>query len=154
VITATPAEVTLWRSSSGRRFERWLVEPAGGATRVGLAVSPTYAVDHAVFVGLGRRVLTPMRHAEEVRHGERRPIWRSTELGPGVVNVTSIAVLADGMFAATNAGVHVSRDRGQTFVPWSTGLTNPRVVAVALSATDRHIYALSLGGALSRRLYR
>jgi hypothetical protein len=144
--TATPTEVTLWRSKNG--WERWLVEPSAGAARVALAVTPTHAVDQGVFVGLGRRVLMPMRHAQEVRHKERRPMWRSADLGPDVVNITALAV-SDVLLAATNAGVFISRDGGERFVEWSDGLANPRMVAIAASpnfAEDRAVYALSLGG--------
>jgi hypothetical protein len=90
----------------------------------------------------------PMRHAQEVRHKERRPMWRSADLGPDVVNITALAV-SDVLLAATNAGVFISRDGGERFVEWSDGLANPRMVAIAASpnfAEDRAVYALSLGG--------
>jgi hypothetical protein len=157
--TATSADVTLWRSEDGQRWARWLVEPARGAARVALAVAPTHTVDDAVFLGLGHRVLRPLRHAQEVRHKERRPIWRSADLGPDVVNITSLAVSpgARSVFAATNAGVFVSRDGGESFVDWNDGLLNPRLVAIAASpnyAEDRLVYALSLGGTIWRRTDR
>jgi hypothetical protein len=157
--TATSADVTLWRSEDGQRWARWLVEPARGAARVTLAVAPTHTVDDAVFLGLGHRVLRPLRHAQEVRHTERRPIWRSADLGSDVVNITSLAVSpgARSVFAATNAGVFVSRDGGESFVDWNEGLLNPRLVAIAASpnyAEDRLVYALSLGGTIWRRTDR
>ena len=50
--------------------------------------------------------------------------------------------------------VFVSRDGGVTYQPWSQGLTQLRITALAVSPAyreDRLVYALSLGGALWRR---
>ena len=121
-----------------------------------LAVSPNYANDELVFAGLGPRVSKPLRHAREVRAGQRRPVWRSADLGAGAVAVTAVAIspsFADDntLFAATNAGVFVSRDGGDTYQPWSEGLVPPAVVALAISPTyrnDRLIYGLGLGGTI------
>jgi hypothetical protein len=73
-----------------------------------------------------------------------------------VVSVTSLALSPDGgaLFAASNAGVFVSCDGGETFDEWNDGLTNPRVVAVAVSPNyteDRLVFGLGLGGTLWRR---
>jgi hypothetical protein len=163
------AEVALWRSvDGGSRWDRWLVERDVGGPGVGagnaqrylaLALSPSYPSDELVFAGLGARVLTPVRHARQVRTGERRPIWRAVDLGGGAVAVTAVApspsYAADRtVFAATNAGVFVSRDGGETFQPWSDGLVPPRVVALAVSPAyydDRLVYGLGLGGIIWRR---
>ena len=155
--TTTPTEVTLWRWEDLRGWSRVLVEPSNGVLRVALAVSNGVEFDQGIFVGLGRRVLRPVRHAQEVRQRERRPMWRAASLGPNVVSVTSLAVSPGGrdVLAATNAGVFVSQDGGATFTDWSEGLTNPRLVAIAVSPTyedDRLIYALGLGGTLWRRM--
>ena len=86
VATTSPsAEVVLWRSvDGGARWDRWLVErevPAAGGQRfMALGVSPNYASDELVFAGLGPRVSKPLRHAREVRAGQRRrsgaaPTW-------------------------------------------------------------------------------
>lgn len=161
---SSAAEVVLWRSvDGGGRWDRWLVErdaPAAGGQRfMALAVSPNYANDELVFAALGPRVLTPVRHAREVRAGQRRPVWRGADLGAGAVAVTALALspsFADDhtLFAATNAGVFVSRDAGDTYAPWSEGLVPPSIVALALAptfATDRLVHALGLGGTLWRR---
>jgi len=129
------------------------------AAALALAVSPNYASDELVFIGLGARVLKPLQHAREVRLGKRRPVWRSTALTEGALAVTALGTSPRfgedrTLFAATNAGVFVSRDGGDTYRPWNEGLTPPRTVALAVSpayATDRLIYALGLGGTVWRR---
>jgi hypothetical protein len=153
----TSAELTLWCWESRRGWSRLLVEPSTGAVRVALSASSSQPVEHGVLVGLGRRVLRPMRHAQEVRRGERRPIWLSAQPGPDVAHVTSLAVspVDRTVFAATNAGVFVSRDAGETFATWSDGLTNPRIVSLAISPSfgqDQLVYALGLGGTVWRRV--
>ena len=83
-------------------------------------------------------------------------MWRSAELGRNVTSITALAAspVDPAVLAATNAGVFLSRDAGQTFTDWSDGLTNPRVVAIAVSPNfgeDRLVYALGLGGTIWRR---
>ncbi len=160
VATTSRSEVGLWRSTSGgQRWHPWLVEP-GRSDMLTLAVSPDYAFDEIVFVGLGARVLKPLQHMREVRSGKRRPVWRGTDLGEGATAITTLAISPGyaedrTLFAATNAGVFVSRDGGDSYHPWSDGLTQPRTVALAISPTypaDRLVYALGLGGTLWRRL--
>ncbi len=158
---AAPAGgLVLWRSTNGgERWQRWLVE-VGRYDLVSVAVSPSYAIDELVFVGLGGRVLKPLPHAREVRAHERRPIWRGADVGDGTAAVTALAVspgfAADHtVFAATSAGVFVSRDAGDTFNAWSEGLEHPpRTLALAVSPSyvaDGLVYALGLGGTLWRR---
>jgi hypothetical protein len=84
-------------------------------------------------------------------------MWRSAEPGPDVGSVTALALspVDRTVFAATNAGVFVSRDAGETFAEWSDGLTNPRIVAIAVSPNyveDRMVYAIGLGGTIWRRV--
>ena len=159
VATTSANEVVVWRSTSGgQRWHEWLVEP-GPSDTLALALSPTYDADELVCVGLGGRVLKLLPHAREVRSGKRRPVWRSTTLGEGALAVTALAispVLAEDktLFAATNAGVFVSRDRGDTYALWSEGLNPVRTVALATSpsfAADRLVFALGLGGTVWRR---
>jgi photosystem II stability/assembly factor-like uncharacterized protein len=150
-------ELTLWRWENLRGWSRLFVESSSGATRVALAVSPAQPVEQGVLVGFGRRVLRPLRQAQEVRGRERRPIWRSTEPGRDVANITSLAIspVDRTVFAASNAGVFLSRDGGGTFDEWSEGLSSPRVVALAVSPNyvrDRLVYALGLGGTIWRRI--
>jgi photosystem II stability/assembly factor-like uncharacterized protein len=151
-------ERVLWRSTDhGARWERWLVEPGSGVLPV--AVPASHATDEMVFVGLDRRVLSPMRHAREVRAGERRPIWRGVEPGGGTALVTALGVSPAyatdrTVFAATSAGVFVSRSGGDTFEPWSDGLQPLSVVALAVSpnyAVDRLVYAITIGGGIWQR---
>jgi len=151
-------ELVLWRSrDGGERWERWLVER--GADRLPLAVPPDSALDGMLFVGLGRRVVKQLPRAQEVRGGQRRPIWRSVELGDEATRVTALAVspaFRDDrtLFAATSDGVYVSRDGGESFSRWNEGLDATSLVAVAVSPDyrrDRLVYALALGGAVWRR---
>jgi len=122
-------------------------------------LSPNYAADELVFVGLGGRVLKPLPHAREVRSGKRRPVWRGTAVGEGALAVTALGTSPSfaedhTLFAATNAGVFVSRDAGDTFESWSESLTPPRTVTLGTSpafSTDGLVYALGLGGTLWRR---
>jgi len=159
VATTTLDEVVVWRSTSGgQRWHEWLVEP-GRSDTLALALSPNYDEDELVFVGLGGRVLKPLAHAREVRSGKRRPVWRGTAVGEGALAVTALGTsptFAEDrtLFAATNAGVFVSRDGGQTYQPWSEGLNPVRTVALGTSpsyADDRLVYALGLGGTVWRR---
>jgi photosystem II stability/assembly factor-like uncharacterized protein len=160
VATSGSAEVVLWRSiDGGERWQRWLVERVGGLSRMPLALASTYAVDESIFVGLGGRVFKPLRNAQEVRSGERRPVWRGVEIGKAALGITALAVSpAFGedhtIFAATNAGIFVSRNAGDSFQPWNEGLEEPRMVCVAVSPTyrqDRLVYGLGLGGSVWRR---
>jgi photosystem II stability/assembly factor-like uncharacterized protein len=159
VATTSASESVLWRSTNGgQRWHRWLDEP-GRSDTLPLALSPNYAFDELIFVGLGARVLRPLQHAREVRSGKRRPVWRGADLGGGALAVTALAISPSyaeerTLFAATNAGVFVSRDGGDTFQSWSGGLTAPRTIALAISpsyATDRLVYGLGLGGIVWRR---
>jgi photosystem II stability/assembly factor-like uncharacterized protein len=154
VATAAAEEVTLWHWEDLRGWSRLLVERATGILRVALAASAGAQVDRGIFIGLGPRVLHPLRDAQEVRRRERRPIWRATDLGPRVSNVTSLATVPGGriVLAGTNTGVFASHDAGETFHEWSDGTNNPRVVAVTV-APDRTAYALGLGGSLWRRSF-
>jgi hypothetical protein len=121
-----------------------------------VAVSPNYARDELVFASLGAKVLKPLSHAREVHGAQRRPVWRSAELGDGAIAVTAIApspnfAMDNTIFAATNAGVFVSRDRGDSFQPWSENLYPANIVDLAISpgfADDRLIYGLGLGGTI------
>lgn len=155
---AATGELVVWRSTDrGGTWERWLEAP--GSAPLPLVVPPSYPLSGELFVGLGGRILRPRRGAREVRGGSRRPLWRALEL-PGrpsalTALVASPSYLDDrALFAATGAGVYLSRDGGERFRPWSEGLAPPSVVALAPSpayARDRLVYALGLGGTIWRR---
>lgn len=149
-------EATLWRSTDGGAlWTRWLEAETNGT--LPLAV----AADGTVIVGLGARVAQPRPHAWHTRAGARAPVWREATLAAddgGTVTVTALAVspafAADGtVFAATNAGVYRSGDRGRTFAPWSDGLTPPPVLALAAAMEARGvaIFALGVDGTVWRR---
>jgi photosystem II stability/assembly factor-like uncharacterized protein len=147
--------MVLWRSTDGgRRWGRWLEAPGAGMLALATASGGAGPI-----VGAGRQVLAPMPGARERRGGAARPLWLSADLGPDVAAVVALAT-PDGpdagrvVFAATNAGVYVSRDGGRSFAPWSEGLAPPSVVALAPSpsyAEDRLVYAVGLGGTVWRR---
>jgi photosystem II stability/assembly factor-like uncharacterized protein len=154
----TSSDLVLWRSTDGgQRWRRWLV--TRGPNVLPLAISPGFPIDETVFVGVGGRVMKPLRDAQEIRAGERRPIWRGVELTRQSVSVTALAASPNyrddaTVFAATGAGVYVSRDAGASFTRWSEGLASAAVVALAISpdyGRDRLIYALGLGGTIWRR---
>ena len=70
-----------------------------------LALSPAFPADRTLFVGLGGRVMKPVRNVEEIRAGARRPLWQGADLSDEPVSVTALAVspnyLNDGtLFAA------------------------------------------------------
>jgi photosystem II stability/assembly factor-like uncharacterized protein len=157
-----PAEIVLWRSADGgEHWDPWLDqwEVRDAPQVIALAVSPDYASDEMVFVGLGARVLKPARHAREVRAGRSRPVWHAKDLDQGVVAVTAIALSPayaqdQTVFVATNAGVLISRDGGESYRLWSEGLVPPGVLALTVSPnypTDRLVYALGPGGIIWRR---
>jgi photosystem II stability/assembly factor-like uncharacterized protein len=152
------AELVLWRSvDGGQRWARLLVER--GDDPLVLAIPASYPIDQQLFVGLGCRVLRPLRDMQEVRSHERRPVWRGSDLGPGALVVTALAASPRyredrTVVAATSAGAFVSRDAGESFQPWSEGLDSPRLVAIGVSpqyGEDHLVYALGLGGAIWRR---
>jgi photosystem II stability/assembly factor-like uncharacterized protein len=195
VVTTRPGtdwsgETVLWRSvDGGERWVRWLVERAGGDNLVAVVVSPDYANDELVFVGIGGRVVKPLKHARQVSAGERRPVWRGANPGADATNpgayatnpgadaaanpganaaansgadAVAVTALATSpsfaedrtLFVATNVGVFVSRDAGDTYHTWSERLDPPRTVAIAVSpayADDRTVFALGLGGTIWRR---
>ncbi len=151
-------ELCLWRSTdAGRRWERWLVEP--GSDVLLLAVPPTYPRDGQLFAALGRRLLKPLRSAQELRSGQRRPIWLGLDLADAAERVTALALSPDyerdrTVFVATTSSVLVSREAGERFERWSEGLGETPVVALAPSPgyrDDRWVYALGLGGSIWRR---
>ncbi len=77
------SEVGVWRSADqGVSWQRVLSR--SGVSAVAVAVG-----DGQPYVGVGSRVLHPLRQAEEVVRGERRPIWRGDPLpdDPGTVTV-------------------------------------------------------------------
>jgi hypothetical protein len=158
-------DLVLWRSADGgQRWDRWLEHhvdsgPEAAQHLMAIAVSPAYPSDGLVFVGLGRRVLKPVRNAHQMHAGQRRPLWRAANLADGAAAVTALALSPNfgrdrTVFAATNAGVFVSRDAGESYQTWSDGLSPRGVLAVAASPEyreDRLVYALGLGGVLWRR---
>jgi len=159
---AQASEIVVWRSTDGgRRWEPWL-EERGTPPVLVVALPPNLHGD-SVLVGIGGRVLRPRPNAREVRGGVRRPLWQATVLpgqpsggAPAITDLAASPGYAQDrtIFAATSAGVLVSRDGGASFVGWSDGLEPPAIVALVLSPTydeDRGVYALGLGGTLWHR---
>jgi photosystem II stability/assembly factor-like uncharacterized protein len=158
--------VTLWRGTDGgQRWDRWLELPdAPGESPVQVVAPPPNRWDDTVVLGLGGQVYRPRQGSWEVSGGSRRPVWDAVQVGETdaaarLASLTGLAVspayASDRtLFAATSAGVFVSRDGGATFVPWSDGLEALATVALAVSpsyAQDRLVYALGLGGSVWRR---
>jgi hypothetical protein len=172
VVTAGPSEqlgsgsLVVWRTTDrGRRWDRWYEEwllPDGGPVR--LVALPPNRWDDTVVLGIGGRVLRPRQGSWEVKGGARRPVWDAVGLvgeeppgrPPAIAGLdASPAYPRDRtIFAATSAGVYVSRDGGAGFAAWSHGLEPRGTVAVASSpaySRDRLVYALGLGGTIWRR---
>jgi photosystem II stability/assembly factor-like uncharacterized protein len=142
------SEVGVWRSADqGATWQRVLSR--SGVSAVAVAIG-----DGQPYVGIGNRVLHPLRQAEEVVRGERRPIWRGEPLPDDPGNITVLGCSSDFgrdrcLVAGTSSGVYLSRDTGASFVRWSDGLSPAPVVALAFA--ERNVLALQLGGALWRR---
>jgi hypothetical protein len=165
-VSSADRALTLWRTSDrGRRWDRWLELPdlpAGGAVRI--AALPANPWGDTVVVGYGGRVLRPRQNAWQVSGGARRPVWDACELPgqdgagrlPAIAGLTASPDYARdrAVFAATSAGVYLSRDGGASFAAWHDDLEPPATVDVAPSpayARDRLVYALGLGGTIWRR---
>ena len=95
-----------------------------------------------VVLGLGGRVLRPAPGAWEVKGGARRPVWDGAGLGVrsrrairGHRRAGRLPSYPQDrtLFAATSAGVYVSRDGGASFARWSDGLEPTATVVVAPS---------------------
>lgn len=153
-----PDGLELWQTSDfGAHWHRWLHAPT--ATVMSLAVPPTGALDTALLVGYAGRVARPMRSAQEVRRGERRPLWQEAQIGYPSSAVTAVAysprVGRDRtVLAAADGQVYLSQDGGISFAAWDHELEVPLVTAIALAARPdggQEAYALGLGGTLWRR---
>src|SRR5262249_27740290 len=136
--------------------------PDGSAVQV--VALPANRWDDTMVLGLGGHVYRPRQNAWQVSGGRRQPVWETVDLpGEGAPGrtVALIALAASPayaedrtLFAATSAGIYVSRDGGARFDAWSDGLESASTVAVAPSpayAHDRLVYALGLGGTVWRR---
>ena len=156
----------VWRTTDrGRRWDRWFEEPmAPGIGPARIVALPSNRWGDTVVLGLGGSVYRPRQNAWEVRGGARRPVWDAVALPgqeatgrlPAIAGLVASPEYAQDrtLFAATSAGVYVSRDGGASFAAWNDGLEPAATVAVAPSpgyARDRLVYALGLGGTIWRR---
>jgi photosystem II stability/assembly factor-like uncharacterized protein len=166
---AGEGEMTVWRSTDGGgSWTRWL-EERGDAIILPLAVSADASQhgDDALFVGLAGAVLSPRRNASQIRGGARAPLWHRTVLATESGDPVAITALAcspnerdDGIvFAATNAGLYRSRDRGRSFDQWNAGLVPTGVLALAVANATNDataggpllVFALGVDGTIWRR---
>ncbi|MGE3910905.1 MAG: hypothetical protein AB7K36_16225, partial [Chloroflexota bacterium] len=151
-------DLTLWLSLNGsQHWQPWLEERDVPSGVVAVCVPlPANAFGDTVLLALGRRVLRPRPNAWEVKEGVRRPAWVSVELPGNIADLAASPAYAQDqtLFAATSAGVYVSRDGGASFSAWDDDQEPGPCVSVAISpsfATDRLVYALGLGGTVWRR---
>jgi photosystem II stability/assembly factor-like uncharacterized protein len=155
--TPEPNGLELWQTADlGRRWTRWLHSP--GAAVMPIAVPAAGDLDTALLVGHAGRIARPLRSAQEVRRGERRPLWHETPVGNPGSAVTALALSPRlrqdrTILAAADNAVYLSRDGGATFATWEDGLDVPLVTGLALARVDDGLmaYALGLGGTLWRR---
>jgi photosystem II stability/assembly factor-like uncharacterized protein len=147
----------LWQTADlGQRWTRWLHAP--NATVMPIAVPAAGDLDAALLVGHAGRVARPLRSAQEVRRGERRPLWQEAQIGNPDSAITALALSPRlrqdrTVLAAADNAVYLSRDGGATFATWEDGLDVPLVTGLALALVDDELmaYALGLGGTLWRR---
>ena len=156
--TAEPAGLELWHSDNlGARWTCWLESPT--ATVMAVVVPRAGDLDTSLLVGHAGRVSRPMRSAQQVRRGVRRPLWQDTQIGNPESAITALALSPRvgrdrTVVAASDQGVYLSRDGGETFALWDHGLSVPLITGLALVAGDGDTlaaYALGLGGSLWRR---
>jgi hypothetical protein len=158
---ASDHRLTVWSSEDGgKRWQTWLEHPGEIGFRKTLIVAlPANPWADSLVLALRNQILRPRPNAWEVKQGVRRPVWESTELLASIAGLTASPDYAQNrtLFAATSAGVYVSRDGGASFTLWSDGLEPKATVAVAVSpayAEDRLVYGLGLGGTIWRRTDR
>jgi photosystem II stability/assembly factor-like uncharacterized protein len=151
-------QASVWQSTDrGESWQTVLIERDEGRW-LSLAIPPTFSDDGAFYIGLGDRVLRPMRRASERRLGGQRPIWIGEHLGNARTVVVGLALspayrFDQTLFAATSAGVFVSRNAGLSWRPLAAGMIDRSIVAVVPTPTyadDRTVYAASLGGTIWR----
>jgi hypothetical protein len=150
-------ELALWRSTDGgARWQRWLEAR-------GQSVLPICALANDLcLVGLGGSVLRPLRAAQEIVRGARRPIWRSADLVQHPDAVTALVASPNftedrTVVAATSAGVYISRDGGERFTPYGEGLTPPSILTLTISpayARDGLLFAVGVDGTIWQRSRR
>lgn len=156
--TTEPAGLELWQTDNlGQRWHRWLESPT--ATVMSVATPVGGGLGTSLLVGHAGRVGRPQRSAQEVRQGERRPLWLEVQLGHLGSAITALAVSPRAhrdrtVLAASDASVFISRDGGETLSAWNHGLNLPLVTGLALATGEGDVliaYALGLGGTLWRR---
>jgi hypothetical protein len=153
-----PNGLELWQTADlGAHWHRWVHAPT--ATVMSLAVPPPGGLDASLLVGYAGRVARPMRSAQEVRRGERRPLWQEAQIGASSSAVTAVAISPRVgrdrvVIAAADRQVLLSQDGGASFAAWDDELDVPLVTALSLAAradSGLDAYALGLGGTLWRR---
>jgi hypothetical protein len=138
----------LWRSAdAGRSWAAWL--RTDRAESMCLAVSPDFAMDEQVLVGLETRVYRPLRHTRERTRSAVRPLWSATSLRESVTSL-AFGQRPSIVYAATSQGVQRSVDGADHFSAWSEGLPAD-VPVLAVQRTPHGVYALGFGGTLWRR---
>jgi hypothetical protein len=152
-----PDGLELWQTADlGAHWHRWLHAPS--ASVMSLAVPPNGTLSAGLLVGYPGRVAQPMRGAQEVRRGDRRPLWQEARIGAPSSAVTAVAMsprVGQDRVVAAAAGsqVFLSQDGGASFATWDHELAVPLVTALALAARTGgglEVYALGLGGTLWR----
>jgi len=155
---AGDAGLDLWHTADfGERWSRVLGAPT--ATVLPIAVATTRAGEPVILAGRLSGVVRPLPGAQEVRSGQRRPIWLGPSISSPASTITALATsrtfAADQIVVASSGrSVYLSRDGGASFMAWDEGLDVPRIVALRIATAPGRppmVYALGLGGTLWRR---
>lgn len=150
------AEVAIWRSEDGGTSWLPLTSHQTPGRWIAIALTPSYARDRGVFVGVQSAVLRPMAGPIAASRPGRRQLWYAERIGRPNTAVVSLVASPTyekdhALYAGTSDGVFVSRNGGLTWTPLNEGLGNKSIVSLLLSPTfaeDGRIFAASLGGAI------
>ena len=147
-VGALGERTVVWRSTDGgENWTSWFCCDRGDSMCV--AVSPEFAIDRQVLIGVDTRVFRPLRRTRERTRSGVRPLWSATSL-PDAVTSIAYGVNSTTVYVATSRGVQRSVDGAEHFTPWSAGLPSDTPV-LAIQSTPRAVYALGFGGTLWRR---
>ncbi len=117
------ADSTVYFSYNGARAWKPLPLPEEAAPVLSLALSPHFAEDQTVYAGTENQGL--------YRSTDRGQNWQKLDLPAACINVLHAAAGRAEVWAATEAGLFVSADQGET---WRQVFDRPNVISLAAQA--------------------